>query len=525
MRLLILFLFANSCIFAQSSISIDSRVKSVQIFQPGATIYREAKVQIGPGQHDLVFKGLSIGLDPNTIQLYGNDRIEIISFELKNLGVANLESSKEYKALEGKILENKDAIADLDAELEALRIEKNILEENRKIGGNSGYSMEQLQAINTYAKKQILSNSKAYYQVNKKKQELNEKLKSLTNDLNELRRKLNQLQSAIIVRVNCEKAVNTQLGLSYSYRSNINWDPLYRLEFSGLDQGLKLDQLASIYQNTGENLNGVEITLSTGSPSYNNQVPRLQTNFINLYVPYTNRGAQADEPAMLQEVVIADQRKASLQKLSSNRLEENALMETRQDFKLQGKYLLPNGKQETVALRSLELEADYHYETVPKLDPTVYLMAKLKNYEAYQLIPGKVSIFNQGAFSGSFFTDFKSVDGKLALSLGQDRSFDISYERVFNEERTTLFGGTKVELYHYRIKLKPSRVNGNELIVKDQIPISQNRDLKVKLLESVGADYDSETGFLSWKMQLLNTGPKQIDFKYELKYPSDQEVR
>lgn len=525
MRALLLSLFIGSSLVAQNPVKLASKIKQVQIFQPGATLYREAAVKLNAGQHELEFEGLSIGLDPNTIQLFSDGDLEVISFQLKNVGFEERDKPKAYLALQEKVKTKSEELALIEAELESLRIEKSLLEENKKIGGNQGYSMEQLKAITSYTKAQTLTNAKAVYALNQQKQSLKEELKALNNDLTRLRQKFNQLQSIINVKVRNDRPVNTKIGLSYSYRNNINWDPVYRLEFVGLDQDLELEQLAQVYQNTGEDLVNVKVTLSTGSPSSNNQLPRLQTNFINLYTPYTNNGSGSNEPVMLKEVVMADAISASKRKLTSKRIESNPKMETRQDFKLQGTYRIPNAKQELLALQSISLKADFHYESVPKIDPSVYLMAKLKDYQKHQLIAGKVSIFNEGAYNGSLFTDFKSVNEDLCLSLGKDRSFNITYERVFNEERKSLFGGTKVELFHYRIKMKPTKVNGNHLIIKDQIPISQNNDLKVKLIESPGAEFDEETGFLTWKMEILNSGAQQIDYKYELKYPSNQEVR
>ncbi len=527
MRTLILLLLAGS-LWAESEISLQAPVKKVQIFQTGATLYREAKLQLAAGQHDLYFGGLSLGLDPNTIQLYGNKGLEVISFKIKNQAFTEEEAPEEYRSLLKKLNQKKEAIADIEAELEALKMEKALLDENKNIGGSQGYSMGQLEAIIRYAKTQIQANAKQQFSLNTKKQSLQNEIRQQANELNRLKQKYNQLQSGIVVTVRTDKALNTSIGLSYSYRNNFSWSPNYRMEFKSLEDQLAVDQLAVIYQNSGEDLKNVEITLSTGSPSDNNQIPRLETNFINLYTPNENfkRAAYNNaEPQMLDEVSVVEGVQVSQNKIFSGQLASTGLMETRQDFKLKGKYNLPQAKEEIVAIQSFSIKADYHYESVPKLDPSVYLMARLKDYESLELIPGKVSVFNQGAYNGSFFSDFKSLDDGFTLSLGKDQSFAISYERVFNEERGTFFGSSKVELYHYRIKVKPSKANGNKLIIKDQIPISQNSDLKVRLIDGHQANFDEESGFLSWEMELLNSGPKQIDFKYELRYPSDKRIR
>jgi hypothetical protein len=57
------------------------------------------------------------------------------------------------------------------------------------------------------------------------------------------------------------------------------------------------------------------------------------------------------------------------------------------------------------------------------------------------------------------------------------------------------------------------------LVIEDQIPISQNGDIEVSTEELSGAQYDPQTGKLTWKVTLApgETVKKQI--RFNVKYP------
>jgi len=56
-------------------------------------------------------------------------------------------------------------------------------------------------------------------------------------------------------------------------------------------------------------------------------------------------------------------------------------------------------------------------------------------------------------------------------------------------------------------------------MLKDQYPISTNKDVEVELLSHSDAMNNKEIGVLSWKLQLEPGETKKIRFSYSVKYP------
>jgi hypothetical protein len=61
-------------------------------------------------------------------------------------------------------------------------------------------------------------------------------------------------------------------------------------------------------------------------------------------------------------------------------------------------------------------------------------------------------------------------------------------------------------------------------VLKDQYPLSTNKDIEVELTESANAEIDKDLGLLSWKLSLLPNETKKIRFSYSIKYPKDKTI-
>jgi hypothetical protein len=57
--------------------------------------------------------------------------------------------------------------------------------------------------------------------------------------------------------------------------------------------------------------------------------------------------------------------------------------------------------------------------------------------------------------------------------------------------------------------------------VEDQIPLSNNQSVEVKLLSSSKAIENPETGILRWELDLKSRETKKLDFVYEVKHGSN----
>ena len=61
-------------------------------------------------------------------------------------------------------------------------------------------------------------------------------------------------------------------------------------------------------------------------------------------------------------------------------------------------------------------------------------------------------------------------------------------------------------------------------MLKDQYPLTTNKEIEVELLETDGAEVNGDIGILNWKLALAPNETKKIRFSYTIKYPKEKQL-
>ena len=187
--------------------------------------------------------------------------------------------------------------------------------------------------------------------------------------------------------------------------------------------------------------------------------------------------------------------------------------------------VLNNTKTQVIEYKTQEIPAIYQYHSVPKLDPSVFLLAKIIDYGKYNLVSGNANIFYKDTYIGQSFIDTKNTGDTLLLSLGRDE--DISIKRlkpVDMKSEKKFFGDSRKERIAFEISVKNNKNIPIEIEVLDQIPVSRNKEIVVTLDEKNGADYNETYGKLSWKLNIPERKSKTVKFEYSVKAPKTKVV-
>ncbi len=62
------------------------------------------------------------------------------------------------------------------------------------------------------------------------------------------------------------------------------------------------------------------------------------------------------------------------------------------------------------------------------------------------------------------------------------------------------------------------------LLLKDQYPLSTDKDIEIELLESDKAKINIETGILTWDLNLKPNEIRKLRVSYKVKYPKDKVI-
>jgi TonB-dependent SusC/RagA subfamily outer membrane receptor len=201
-------------------------------------------------------------------------------------------------------------------------------------------------------------------------------------------------------------------------------------------------------------------------------------------------------------------------------VKDNAMNVT---FDIELPYDVPsNGKEQNVTLQELTVPAIYQYYAAPKLDKDAYLLGEVPEWESLNLLAGNANIIVEGTYIGKSMIDPDVTSDTMNLTLGKDKRVVVKREKLVDYSSIKFLGSNKKQTYTYELTVKNNKKEKIQMILKDQYPLSTNKDIEVELLQSDGAAVNSETGILTWKLELAPGESKKIRISYSAKYPKDK---
>ena len=181
-----------------------------------------------------------------------------------------------------------------------------------------------------------------------------------------------------------------------------------------------------------------------------------------------------------------------------------------------------NGKAQSATLKEYDVPATYKYYAVPKLDKDAFLLAEVPDWEGLNLLPGEANIIFEGTYIGKSFIDPSSTQDTINLTMGRDKRVVVKREKAKDYSAVKFLGTNKKQIFTYDITVKNNKKDEVNMLLKDQYPVSQNKEVEVELLESNDAAVNEETGVLTWKLKLAPGEVKKVRLSYSVKYPKDK---
>jgi hypothetical protein len=189
----------------------------------------------------------------------------------------------------------------------------------------------------------------------------------------------------------------------------------------------------------------------------------------------------------------------------------------RVEYAIQSKMSIPSdGMDHRVSIATHELPASYEYHVIPKIDPSVYLSAQVVGWEKLNLLSGESNIYFDGTFMGKSYLDVNSTKDTLSFSFGKDSKVSVERTRVKEKSKIKTIGSRQKFDVTWEIKIKNNGGAMIPLIVKDQYPVSNQEDIKVKQGELVDGKVDEKTGIITWTFLKGISGSQTITFDYSV---------
>jgi len=198
---------------------------------------------------------------------------------------------------------------------------------------------------------------------------------------------------------------------------------------------------------------------------------------------------------------------------------------TSAEFKIDLPYSIKsNNEQHMVLIKVVDLDANYKYYTVPKLDNSVYLVAQLSKLDELGLVPAQANIFFDGSYIGETYIDPTTMEDTLNLSIGRDPNIVVKRTLLKKDCKEKIVGDKIEKTMAYTIEIKNLKANAISLVVQDQLPITTNADITIESIDLGKGTLDARTNIVEWQIDLKTKESKIINFSYKVKHSKDQNI-
>ena len=551
-------LMSSFTAWATEKENVKSSITEVTVYMQGAQVFRKASYTVKPGITEIIIDGICPTIDPKSIQVKATGNIVILDSkyslfypkpeEVKLIDGLPLKVKKDIAVLEDSILMVNYELMEIQDEIDVLNATKAILSNNGAIRGTGKVndSIQLLkQAVEYYTVKMNELNKKLL-QLNRSKNAKNLKKSGMQTRLNNLKnfQSTSGIQEEpkgpvhrLVITVSSKEIVTGKLTFSYLV-SGAGWTPLYDLKSEVLTGKVNLNYKAQVYQNTGVNWEDVKLTISTNNPYLNKTKPTLHPWYIDYYTrvqnPYGGAYGYANTPKVADAYKQNESREAAADmedELNANAARTSAEFVVMIDqiisaeFRIDLPYTIAsNNEAHMVLIKNQDLNADFKYYTIPKIDPSVYLVAQISKLDELQLVPAKANIFFDGTYMGETYIDPRNMEDTLSLSLGKDPNIIVKRTLLKKESKEKVIGNQKERTNSFEIEIKNLKSTNIEVIVQDQIPVTTNADIVIEAGDLDKGKLDPVTGLLEWKLDLKTKESKKLNFGYKVKFNKDQQV-
>jgi uncharacterized protein (TIGR02231 family) len=533
------FLLVTAFALAQKPIFTTAKVKAATVYFNTAEISQTTTVNLPSGTSEIVIKNVAVDLNENSVQIGAPATLTVLSVQFTNDYVSEYEIDLKSPALK-KV---KDSIVLVQKELLKVGNSKNsevktmaLLDRNQQVSGvNSGLNVMELMKMVDYYKTKQTEIANTINALTEREQKLNEILKKLNNKLEVDTSKEEKTSSGkLIVQVMNNLAGVVPLDITY-LSNNASWAPFYDLRTESVTAPINMMYKAQVVQNTGIDWKKVKLTLSSGIPNQNNQAPLLNSWFLNYRqneIVTAAYGIRREKKAMQgvagsvrtdneemapKPIMLAESSVSNYTTVSENQLNISFDIDIPYD-------ILSNGKVHSVSLKEIKLPASYKYYAIPKADKDAFLLAEIADYSKYNLLRGEANIIFEGMYVGKTFIEPSQTSDTLSLSMGRDKKVTIKREKVVDQSGTKFLSSKKEQTFTFDISIRNNKKEAIEMLLKDQYPLSSNKDIEIELLQSDNAKVNLETGILSWQLKMKPNETKKIRISYKVRYPKDQVI-
>lgn len=520
----------------QAQKQISAKLTEATVYLRGAALTHTASATLKSGSQEVIIDGLSPNIEINSLKVKANG-VLISATEFAQDYLTPREQAAHIKKLQDSLDLYQEQLKEVQNEL---TVHKQLLKlvtdgtQNNMSQKDGTVAIADINANMELYRTKATELQKSIDKDNKRIEDLKETVNRLRSQIEQDETENSQLNGMLRLSVSVPENVNTTFTVTY-FTNQAGWVPCYDINIPSMDKSITLQSKAKVKQVTGLDWNNVKLTLSNATPNRSTTAPVFKTWFLSFQRPQTiidgMRVRSNSVSYATQEEKVAATSNSLSYKWEAPITMDNFVEVEEQDIHVTYSIAVPydipgNGKEKLIDLKSYDIKADFKYYSVPKLSDETFLIATLSDYEKYNLLPGEATVTFNNTFVGRTRLRPNDTESQLSLTLTTDPRVTVKREKQRDFCSTKHIGNSTTVTQSYLITVKNNQTKAAKLTLKEQYPISNDKDIEVKLVEvKPEATYNkNDIGVVTWELELKAGETRTFVVTYSVKHPSDRTV-
>ncbi|MDO5693403.1 MAG: DUF4139 domain-containing protein [Pseudomonadota bacterium] len=522
-RPLILLLLGTASLAAQAQpADTASRVVRVKVYPGSATV--ERVLRVAPGARQAVFACLPVGLDAASLQVSSDATVRVGELAVRQQP-RELLGQACASPLEDRIRGLEDQIAALQAESAGIGYAAGYLK-SFEGAGTRAPAPAQIGATVAALRQNAQTALTRQHQIKRQQEALERELKPL---LAERDRAGAQDARVSTVQVTLAAPQGGELHLSYQVRGP-GWQPSYRATLDSATKKVRLERQALVAQNTGEDWNGVQLTLSTGQPGAATQGPLPRPWRVGIQPPEPPQAPMpmmmaAPPPAPIAAAPMMQRARAASAEEDMPYFDVSVFDKGfATEFAVPQRITVPSsGQRVTLSLGEHLADTSLKARTTPALDTAAYLIAEMAPPPGVWPA-GPVNLYRDGAYVGNSRLDPAQLS-RHGLAFGRDDLVSVRMEQPQRQDGTGGFIGSRNERRVNRLYTVENRHrDGITLQVLDAAPVPEHEDVRIDSRyqpEPATRRWSDQAGTVLWEQPLAGGATQRFSAEHVITWPKD----
>lgn len=511
---------------------LTSTVDAVTLYSDRARVTRRAKAMVEKGTARIEIRDLPHAMDKDSARVKLKGRARLLSFDLATVNFVETPAA-DARDLERLIEEKTDAVG-----IVARAVQK----QTDNIASALGLAKQSRMFARGLASGRMdLARQKEIYAFIDETQDhasaeiarLDASRRVLEKEIARARADLAMHQAGrsrqridAVLDVDCAEGGEVEVEFIY-VTPHAWWRPAYDMRFG---DRLDLHYMAVAAQSTGEDWADVSIELSTAAVSASESVPEFAPWYVSVLVPpppaMQPRGMPAPAPGMLASTGAAPEEEgmADADYMLGGFVQAEIRSGAAVSYGVTARTSLKgNGETKKLTISQKDFPFIVDYVLAPSIQEVVYRRGEFENSSELLLLAGGAQVSYAEDLVGKTDLEETIPGSKHKVFLGVESRIQVKRKLASHEADKKFLGDDRRLRWDYRIEIENHLDREARLLLREQIPVSTQEQIKVKF-ECREPPEQKDMGTLEWTFVLASGAKKTLEYSLIIEHPRSLQV-